>query len=396
MNRTTSRLLLLLFTSTILASCISTHATVNTQIPSVAVSLSPTQDSKNQYDQFLIWHHDNSSFGIPLSIRNGSSGDYWFLYEKALIHFHNNEYSETISFDMLEPSIGIANGSIAVREDNSVWVGFPLGVLVVQTKDHFSFIPSEEIFPSDQISHEAQVILVDRSDQVWVADTVGNLCFQELRAWNCDQFSQAIESQGISVSPESSHVLTGTNGTDSELWFGWLGAQELIHYSEGVFNFLDIEQAVPLENPLFRVDHLAYDDNNQILWIVDSTPPRCGEGTYSETTAVVSLGQHNRWKAYDKSLFMGSPGAANRCWGALTSVSVAESGRVWIGMRMQHGLVYFDRGTWFSKEGIALPYEGEKPWSGLSVSDDVLVDDDGNLLVMGIPGIYKFRESEFP
>ena len=138
MNRTTSRLLLLLFTSTILASCISTHATVNTQIPSVAVSLSPTQDSKNQYDQFLIWHHDNSSFGIPLSIRNGSSGDYWFLYEKALIHFHNNEYSETISFDMLEPSIGIANGSIAVREDNSVWVGFPLGVLVVQTKDHFS------------------------------------------------------------------------------------------------------------------------------------------------------------------------------------------------------------------------------------------------------------------
>jgi hypothetical protein len=182
------------------------------------------------------------------------------------------------------------------------------------------------------------------------------------------------------------YAVAGVRGQDDQIWFG-TSIGFVLNYESGTYALEDLRDLFPRSSGIYTIGALAFDERSGTLWALETTPPVCPEGMLRESMGVFSRGSDGEWEAFEKSLF--SPGIEDACWGAFTSIAVTQDGRVWAGMTMRHGLVFYDGEDWRTLRGEPLPSGAGRPTSCNFVVG-VAPAASGHLLVVNPYGIYEY------
>jgi hypothetical protein len=338
-----------------------------------------------------LWVYNLEVDGPPQAVRVGPEDDYWLLYQHSVVHGVSEGQYTLYPFG---EALGCgdcsneSNGTIAIAQDGSAWIGLSNGILEVARDGTVRFLESEGIFPEGADDVGPLVLVVDTAAMPWASNTMGWLCHMEEEEWHCVDLNQLLSLMEGQRQPDRNvgYATSGVRGQDDQIWFG-TGLGFVLSYESGTYALEDLRGLFPRSSGIYTIGALAFDEQSGTLWAVETTPPVCPMGMLRESMGVFSRGSDGGWVAFEKSLF--STGIEDACWGAFSSIAVTEDGRVWAGMTLRHGLVFYDGQTWRTLRGELLP-AGTGEYTSCDYVVDIAPTLSGRLLVANAYGIFEY------
>jgi hypothetical protein len=281
-----------------------------------------------------------------------------------------------------------SNGTLAIAPDGSAWIGVTNGMLEVARDGTVSFLESAAIFPEGGEDEGPLVLVVDTAGRPWASNTMGWLCHLEEEESHCVNLNELPPGM-LSQAPDRNvgWATSGIRGQSDQIWFGTRRGF-ILSYQSGRYALEDLHDLFPGFSRIARIGGMAFDEHTGTLWAVETMPPSCPEGTLRDAIGVFSRGSDGEWLGFEKSLF--STGIEDACWGAFSSIAVTENGRVWGGMTLRHGLVFYDGQNWRTLTGEPLPSTRALLGASCDFVVDVAANASGHLLVINQGGIFEY------
>lgn len=286
-------------------------------LPVIPTKSEPTLTSLPTLTMDELWSQwEHIAIEIPpenLALGEGPSGVYWILGTDTITRLvsKTNNYDIYKFHDLIgcDKCQDVVNGTLVVSSKGDAWVGLTNGVLVIQGDGIWRYIPLEDISPLKSLKDESndhywsalRVLLEDKHGSVWIS-YANTLCFLDVLPWKCKTFDDLNETSTIAgiTSTTADHIVSAVSGHDEQIWFGTQHGK-LILYDEGVFS--SMEDLRTSSNKLLNAGDMAYDNKNDVLWIINTEPPHCDAEGNDDATGVARKDSNGNWVTFERKFF---------------------------------------------------------------------------------------------
>ena len=397
-----------------LSACASTAEHERVETITYAPSAAPTESTNTSmiiqtitpvpeecWRTVVISDYENRP-SFPLSISEGVEESLWVLYHNRLQQILSDGTIKLYNFrDFFDcgKCLEIANGSMAVSEAGDVWIGLPTGILIVEENGNWRHLEINEITPLGNEKSDLQVLLSDKKGDIWVSQD-NTLCFYDDIAWHCNTLNELTwESHLVEGTTQADDIISATSGQGNQIWFGTEYGRIILYDGEG-FIVENLNEAIDAQEPIRRIRSMDFDEETGFLWAISSTISSCIDITFNElNSAVFQRDSEGNWLSFAKKLFVAPPYHSSGCGHEVTSIVVTKESKVWLGIRHQFGLAYYDGLSWKTLRDEPLPYIQNGQTSNIvsacdiPLSDwvtDLLITRAGKLVMANQLGVFEY------
>jgi hypothetical protein len=351
-------------------------------------------------DWQIVWGNSQGNRGQLRSIKEGPKDVFWFLTDFALdkVVAQEKSYKFYRFQDLLhcEKCQDLVNDTFAISSKGDAWLGLTTGLLIIKSNGEWEQIPTQSVLPTAKQPLGLRVLLADNKGNIWVSNS-DNLCFYNGSSWKCHQIDGLKEKYLINQTPydETAEILSAVSGNGDQVWFGTQYGR-IIFFDGNKFDVYNLNHLTDSSFSSINIGSMAFDNNTNNLWALNTRA-----GYFKGSIGIFRRDSNGSWQTFQKELFFTSERDENNFL-PFTAITIAQDGKVWLGMDGGLALVYYDGRDWRTFDGSALPLgtEVKSSWNFSSIMGcslpnerivDVLTAQNGGVIIGNQPFGFIYR-----